>query len=178
MDGSNGSANIPKGSRDQFLEAYDHYAEAIYRHCYFRVFSAPRAEELVQDVFLKAWQYLGRGNRVVNMRALLYRIATNLVIDESRRRKAESLEALLEQRPEAEPGDEGGASLERRALARQIIASFSQLNEEEERLLVLRYVDDLDPREIAEILETNANNISVKLNHALQKVKAIVHPEL
>ena len=68
-----------------FGEAYDLYADAIYRHCFFRVYSKERAEELTQETFLKLWQYMNDGNEIENIRALAYRIATNLVIDDKRK---------------------------------------------------------------------------------------------
>ena len=160
-----------KSTEKQFLEAYDAHSEAIYRHCYFRVFSKERAEELVQDTFRKAWQYLSEGKDVKNIRALLYRIATNLIIDDSRKRKEESLEGMLENDATREPGDRGHLDMENKVLWKQVLAEMSTLDEDERALLVMRFVDDLDPKEIAEVLETNANNISVKISRAVKKLK-------
>ena len=70
--------------------------DAIFRHCYFRVFDRERARDLVQETFLKTWEYLTRGHDIENIRAFLYRVATNLIIDDSRRKKEISLEQLSE----------------------------------------------------------------------------------
>ncbi len=157
--------------RERFLDVYDRYADAIYRHCFFRVFSKPRAEELMQETFLRAWEYLGKGSEVRNMKAFLYRIATNLIIDESRKRKEVSLEALAESSHEFEPSSDGERDMERQVFIREIFEEFRRLGSGEQSLLVMRYVDDLDPKEIAEILGVSANNVSVRLNRALGKVK-------
>jgi RNA polymerase sigma-70 factor (ECF subfamily) len=94
-------------NRQQFLAAYDNYADAIYRHCFYRVFSKPLAEELTQDTFMKTWKYLEGGKQVENLRAFLYRVANNLIIDHSRKKKEERLDALLEKSADLEPAYDG-----------------------------------------------------------------------
>ena len=83
-------------TNDTFLTAYDKYADAIYRHCFFRVFSKEKAEELTQETFMRTWQYLEDGKEVLNLRAFLYRVANNLIIDHSRKKKEERLDNFHE----------------------------------------------------------------------------------
>src|SRR6185369_164461 len=87
----------------EFLEAYDTYADALYKHCFFRVYSATRAEELVQDTFMKTWDYLAKGKDIENLRAFLYKTANNLIIDYSRKKREISLEQQLAENPGWEP---------------------------------------------------------------------------
>ncbi len=57
---------------EQFLFAYEQFADAIYRYCFFRVANnAIVAEDLVQEAFTKSWQYMCAGNEVKNLRAFL-----------------------------------------------------------------------------------------------------------
>jgi RNA polymerase sigma-70 factor, ECF subfamily len=156
-----------------FLEAYDSYADAIFRHCYFRVFSKARAQELVQDTFMKTWEYLEGGKEVRNIRAFLYQVANNLIIDESRKRKEESLDALTEGEG-FEPASEEHIKVERAALHKEVLRHIHKLPQEDREVFVMRYVDDLDPREIAEILGTTPNAISVRLHRAVKAVQSLV----
>lgn len=157
-------------SENQFLEAYDAYAEALYKHCFFRVYSSARAEELVQDTFMKTWDYLRKGGQIDNLRAFLYKTANNLIIDHSRRKHETSLEQELEANPGWEPADQQPPP-EHQTLLRQVRDSLEQLPAEERQLLIWRYIDDLDPKDIALILEITPNNVSVKLNRAMQLLK-------
>ncbi|MEK7554593.1 MAG: RNA polymerase sigma factor [Patescibacteria group bacterium] len=157
--------------RKAFLEAYDRHADAIYRHCYFRVFSKARAEELVQETFMKTWDYLGKGGRVENMKAFLYRVATNLIVDESRKRKEASLDAMRESGDFNEPAGDGALDAEKLILMREVCSKIAELEPEDKAVIVMRYVDDLDPQEIAEVLEITPNNVSVRLNRAMKKLK-------
>lgn len=157
--------------RKNFLEAYEKYADAIYRYCFFRVFSRERAEELMQETFMKAWQYIYEGKKVDNMRAFAYRIATNLIIDDSRKKKEKSLDAVLEESDAFEPSYDGVREIETRATLKEIVLAMERLDEDERRVLTLRYLEDLDPKDIAEVLDISANNASVKINRALEKLK-------
>ncbi len=158
--------------RERFVEAYDRHADAIYRHCYFRVYSREKAEDLVQETFLKTWAYLSEGAQVDNLRAFLYRVANNLIIDDSRRRKEQSLEEVLESAPALEPS--AAPRLESEALFREVLEALDRLDAEDKEVVVLRYVDDLDPKEIAGILGITANNASVRLHRALEKLKRLI----
>ena len=164
--------------KDGFLAAYDAYADALYRHSYFRVFSKEKAEEFVQEAYFRAWQYIADESHkpVENMRAFLYRILNNLIIDASRKKKEESLDAMLEISPALEPSDNGARGIEQEAMFHDVLRVVQLLNEEDRELITYRYVDDLDPKDIAEIYETNANNISVRLNRAVAKLKQELNP--
>lgn len=161
-------------TEDQFLSAYDELADKLYRHCYFRVFSKERAEELVQDTFTKTWEYLAQGKKVDNMKAFLYRVANNLIIDNSRKKKEESLEALIEADRSQEPVTVTG-QMEQEVLLKQILETVKDLPEHYKQVLLMRYVDDLEPREIADMLHMPVNNVSVTIHRAVEALKKKVN---
>lgn len=120
---------------------------------------------------MKTWQYLNEGNDVENIRAFLYKVANNLIIDNSRKKKEESLDSILEENPQLEPAYRGDRDIESQILLKEIHEKMKYLEEEERNLITFRYFDDLDPKEIAEVLGISANNVSVKLNRALKKLR-------
>ena len=71
----------------EFLSAYEKYANDIYRHCYFRVYNKELAEDLTQETFIKTWKYIVAGQEIKNTKSFLYKVAVNLIIDHSRKRK-------------------------------------------------------------------------------------------
>ncbi len=125
----------------------------------------------MQEVFLKFWQYLEGGKEIKNAQGLLYRIADHSIIDEKRKRSAESLEALVEEK-EFDPSSAEHSDIETKVLYNEAIGELKTLREEERDIFVLRYVDDLDPKEIAELRGTTANTVSVQLNRITAKLKA------
>jgi len=156
--------------RDFFIKTYREHSEAIYRHLLFRIFSAERAEELMQEAFLKFWEYLEGGNEIRNARALLYRMADHLIIDEKRKRSAESLDKMMED-DGFDPEYPGHIEIELAALYKEALRELRTLRDEEQKIFVMRYLDDLDPKEIAEITGTTANTVSVTLNRIIKKLR-------
>ncbi len=169
-----GTSYYMERRQKEFLAAYDAHAEAIYRHVFFRVYSKTRAEELVQETFMKTWEYLRDGKHVENLRAFLYRVATNLVIDDVRKRKEVSLENLMEESDAWEPSVDGREAAERSVALRQVMETMQQLDDDAREILTLRYVDDLDPRDIAHTLGITPNNASVRLNRAMHELKKLM----
>jgi RNA polymerase sigma-70 factor (ECF subfamily) len=159
---------------DIFRKVYDDHSEALYRHAYFRVFSKSLAEELVQEAFLRYWEYSESGKEVLNPKAFLYRTLTNLIIDNSRRKKESSLDELMEDSAWAEPGYTDENMHEIKFEFEEVKVVMSSLSKEVQDLIVMKYVNDMDIKEIAAVLKTSPNNASVKLHRALEKLKKAV----
>lgn len=154
---------------EQFLEAYDAYADAIFRHCYFRVYDRERARDLAQETFTKTWEYLTTGKKVENLRAFLYRVANNLVIDESRKRRPVSLDELQEKG--FDPGERIDEALHARLDANAVLSLLDNLSPDYRQVIVYRFVDQLGPKEIAGLLDESENVISVRLNRAIKQLR-------
>ncbi len=150
-------------------EAYNLYADAIFRHCYLRLMRRERAKELMQDAFMKAYLYAQKGAEIENIRALLYRIANNLIVDDVRKAKEASLDALQE--AGFDPTGADDKSMASRLDGQQVMATLAHLSEEDRQIVTLRFVDELKPQEIAEILDLTPNVVSVRIHRALKELK-------
>lgn len=161
-----------KTSEQQFVKAYDDYLEAIFRFCFFKTNNRDLAKDLAQDTFIRAWSYIQEGNDVENIRALLYKIAGNAVIDWYRKRKGESLDNLME--AGFDPVDSGEAT-DKYAEMQAIYSKLGKLSEDDQQLIVWHYVEDLTPEEIARMLRQNKNNVSVRIHRAVVRLKKLLH---
>jgi len=155
-----------------FLEAFEAYADALYRHCYFRLSDKERAQDIVSDTFMKTWDYLIKGNTIDNFRPFLYRTLNHLIIDEYRKKKTESLDALIEERevPEGvfeELVDGSREEVEFTLDVKQIPELLKEMPKNHREVIVLRYIDGLMPAEIANILDAPVNTISVRIHRGL-----------
>lgn len=155
-------------------EAYDRYADAIFRHCYFRLGNRERAMELMQDTFCKAWEHLAKGRDIEHVQAFLYRIAGNLVIDEVRRLKRRPETSLEDLQEEGfDPSAEGGeAELQNAVDSAALLAQLEHLDQQSRDVLVMRFVDGLPPQEIAALLGVSANVVSVRIHRATKKLRS------
>ncbi len=158
---------------DEFLEAYDTYADAIFRHCYYRLFDRERARDIMQDTFMRAWEYMSKGEKVDNIRALLYRIANNLIIDYVRKKKETSLDAMQEEGFDPATDDDMTRAGDRLDGA-QAIEALKLLDDSHREVLVMRYVNGLEPAEIAKITGESANTVSVRLHRGLRKLRVLM----
>ena len=152
----------------KLLVAYDAHADAIFRHCYFKTGERELAQDMTQDVFLKAWSYLQQKHQILNMRAFLYRLADNLVIDWYRKRKSQSLDVLLDAGFEPVETD---TKIEEQAEVAHAFAKLRELDADDQKLLTLRFVEDFSPGEIAEILNESENTVSVRIHRAVKRLR-------
>jgi len=160
-------------TEEAFLKLYDDVAEPLFRHCYFRVSSRELAEDLTQEAFLRMWNYQAAGNAVENPKALLYRIAGNLIIDHYRRKKEVSLDVLAEDG--YDPAGDGADSILDQAEGQKALELLEKLEPQYREILTLRYVSDLSITEIAEVVGQSENAVSVRIHRGIQKLKTIFH---
>ena len=163
----------PEITQKEFLQAYETYSDAIFRYCYFQTSNREQSLDLAQDVFTKAWEYLAAGKTVTHMKAFLYRIASNAVIDWRRKKKSMSLDKLMEAGFDYSSGEDEVETKEVFFEAKQAVKMIGQLDEKYKEVLLLRYVDELSIKEIAETVGETENNVSVRIHRGLEQVKKI-----
>jgi RNA polymerase sigma-70 factor, ECF subfamily len=139
---------------DAFGELYMRYLDAIYRYIYFRVDDSRDAEDLTEQVFLKAWEALpGYERQGYPFTSWLYRIAHNTVIDHYRRQKAT---VALSPLPELELNSNQPNTLDQVIEAEEasmLAAAISQLPDEQQQVIVLRFIEGLRHAEIAQVMD-------------------------
>lgn len=165
-------SRIRSGDQAAFVETYELFAPKIYRHALFKTSSPEAAEDVLSETFLKAWEYVREhAGEVRHLRAFLYRIADNLIIDFYRKR-AKSAVPLTEEMEETLPVDARIAESADRALAGEAMAAMlKRLRSETRELLVMRYIDDLSIGEIAELTGKKKNAVYVALHRAVKELK-------
>jgi RNA polymerase sigma-70 factor (ECF subfamily) len=159
----------------QFLMAYEQYGDAIFRHCYFRVSDREKAKDLVQEAFTRAWQFIANGQEVQNMKAYLYQIANNLIIDHYRKKKDISLDGL--QDDGFDPGFDDREHLENFIAGKEAVGMLDQLDDAYRGVVIMRYIDDMPIQDIATIIGVSENVVSVRLHRALKKLRVLFNHE-
>ncbi len=164
-----------KRDTEAFGKLYDMHISRVYRHVYYMVGSAAEAEDLAAQAFLQAWtaieRYQIRGAPFVSW---VMRIAHNLGVSHLRSRKpgAELPEALVDQSREGNPED----VLQRQAEGDRVREAILQLRDEHRRVIILRFVQDLDYREVAEIVGKSVPAVRVIQHRALNALRKQMRP--
>jgi RNA polymerase sigma-70 factor (ECF subfamily) len=159
-------------ARDQeaFGALYDRHVVRVYRHIYYMVGNPAEAEDLTAQAFLQAWQAIPRyQTRAAPFVSWLLRIAHNLGVSylRSRKQNAELPETLIDhsrlQNPEA--------ALERRLNNERVREAILKLRDEHRKVIILRFVEDLEYREVAEILGKSVAAVRVIQHRALNALR-------
>jgi RNA polymerase sigma-70 factor (ECF subfamily) len=169
-------SQLVQRARQGDMQAYTHLIERHQQFVYnlaLRCLSLPAdAEDISQEAFLRAWQALPHFQQKSSFRTWLYRIVVNLCYNRAPQLKRQLAECdeheLLEQH--ATPDDVGQA-VEEAELRGWLQRQLELLSAHEKLLLSLRYQQELDYQEIAEIIQMPLGTVKVHLFRVKQKLK-------
>jgi RNA polymerase sigma-70 factor (ECF subfamily) len=154
-----------RGSWHRFLETYEPLRSQLYRYCRHLTRSPWDAEDLAQDTMARAFVTLGQmGEAPLNPRTWLMRVASNLWIDQLRRRRRERTEA------ERERASESGSPPDPMASREAAGTLIGQLSPQERAAVVLKDVFEFSLEEIAEALSTSVGAVKAALHRARGKL--------
>ena len=155
--------------------AHHDYDRMLNSHAFLKVHDRALSEDLVQDTFMKTWSYLVKGGKIEVMKAFLYHVLNNLIVDEYRKNKATSLDTLLEKGfVEPNTGDSGRIVdfLDGKAATLLI----QRLPEKYQKVMRMRYTQDLSLKEMSLITGQSKNSIAVQVHRGLSKLKLLHSP--
>ena len=152
-------------------KAHQDYEKGLNLHAFFKTHDHQIGEDLVQDTFLKTWSYLAKGGKIDLMKAFLYHILNNLIIDQYRKKKTSSLDALLEKG--FEPRVEDFVNLFNVLDGKVALLLISQLPKTYRKVVQMRYVEDLSLKEISAITGKSKNTIAVQVHRGIIKLKLL-----
>jgi RNA polymerase sigma-70 factor (ECF subfamily) len=145
-----------------FLETYEPLRADVYRYCRHLTRSPWDAEDLAQDTLARAFVTLAQmGHSPPNPRAWLFRVASNLWIDRTRRKREEPLVGGPR---------ETGATNDPRSAREAAGTLLGQLSPQERAAVVLKDVFDLSLEEVADALSTTVGAVKAALHRARGKL--------
>ncbi len=161
------------GDSEAFARLYDGYVERVYRYVFFRVADEQTAEDLTSQVFLKAWENLDRYRLGSSpFLAWLYTIARNQVIDHYRTRKEfVSLDDAVSLPAKDQDVDD---QIQSRFEVQAMRDALQFLTEEQQQVLILKFISGLDTREIAKNMNKSEGAIRALQMRALQALAKVI----
>jgi RNA polymerase sigma-70 factor (ECF subfamily) len=159
------------GSERAVEELFRRHWTALHRAAFLIVRDASAAEDIAQEAFLSALAALERFDRRRPFAPWLHRIAVNRAIDWSRARAVRREVASVEQRQEAVAAPPAGGALGERE---EILAALDELGAEQRAVIVLRYLLDYTPGEIARMLELPRGTVNSRLRRALDRLALLL----
>ncbi len=161
-----------KHDPEAFARLYDRFVDKIYKYIYYKVGAKSDAEDLTAQVFLKAWEAIGR-YRVTErpFSAWLYRIAHNLVVDHFRtKRDAVPIEeATRLEEKQADLDDLTEAHLTAETLQRAI----NRLTHDQQQVIILRFLEGYSTEQVAEIMGKGQGAVRTLQHRALAGLERV-----
>jgi len=160
-----------KGDGNAFGKLYDEYLPRIYRFIFLKTGRKQDAEDITHQVFLNAWQNMGGyKSKGFPFSSWLYRIASNAVIDHYRtRREHRDIETVPEDAVAETPDFEN--RLDTAFELELVKTALNRLEEDQQNILLMKFVDELSNKEIAEALGKNEGTVRVIQHRALKQLK-------
>jgi RNA polymerase sigma factor (sigma-70 family) len=163
------------GDESAFNQLVLRYQERIYWVARRFVSDHEAADDIAQDVFVKAYESLRSFRAESSLYTWLYRIAVNIALNALRRQKVKEffrIDELFEAEDTGtEAPDEAVEREEDRALIEQAIA---RLPNKQRSVFVLRFYEEMPYEEIAKILKTSVGGLKANYFHAVRKIQEYV----
>jgi RNA polymerase sigma-70 factor, ECF subfamily len=164
------------GHEMMLSSAHRDFESGMNKYSFYKIHDQALGEDLVQDAFLKTWNYLLKGGKIETVKSFLYHILNNLIVDQYRKQKhkTDSLDELID------AGFEPSWSESERQFdifdGKAASLLINDLPLIYQAIMRMRYIQDLSLEEMSVITGQSKNTIAVKLHRGLGKLKSLYMP--
>ena len=157
--------------RAEFEELYQRHSREVWALAYARWLNADTAMDITQEAFLRLWKQWEAGEKILNPRAWLIRVARNLAEDHAK----SAFRRNGTHPPQTMNGVQGHdplplESLEREETFARLREVLGQMPKADREILTLRYALEYDTGEIANLLSINTTAVHMRLSRARQRL--------
>jgi len=163
---------------EAFGQLYEEHFDRIYRYIVLRVRNQADAEDMTQQVFLKALGHIGSYRyKGMPFSSWLFRIAHNQVVDHWKKKSREKARAIpLDEIDEAKtlPSDDPAILAEQKLSLEQLAAACERLSDGQREVISLRFAGGLSVAEAAKVMGKSEGAVKVQQHAALVKLRRIL----
>ncbi len=174
---------VREGDTTAYRGLVEKYQTRVYQLIYGMVRNQEDARDLAQDAFVKAYDNLHRFRLESSFYTWIYRIASNVAIDFLRKQKRRGTTEFDEQiaardadgaMVEQHHQDSPSKTLERKRLYARIMDAMQELPEDQRQVILLRELDGLSYKEIADVMEIPEGTVMSRLYYARKKLQKML----
>jgi len=161
------------GDSNAFGRLYDMHVDRVYKHIYYRVGNITDAEDLTQEVFIRAWQAIKRYKKTARpFIAWLIRISHNLVVDFYRSNKDRTYLDfdVIASGSDSNPEHIAEVQFDRREIRRAIL----ELPGDQQQVVMMRFIEGFSYAEIASSIGKSEGAVRVIQHRALTRLRKIL----
>lgn len=158
--------------RGAFVTLYNCHIERVYRHVFYLVADRAAAEDITQEVFIKAWKHIHKYKVMgAPFIAWLSSIARNLIADHYRKKKRNNSVPLKEETLAGTSKDNPESITEANLWNSQIRNAVLKLKGVKQKVIIMRFIDELSYKDVARTLKKSEGAIRVIQYRALKELK-------
>ena len=162
-------------NKEPFEAVYEKQFSGIYNFVYAQLMHKERTEDLVSEVFIKAYaHYDGYDPSKASVRTWLTNIARNTLIDMYRKNSSKSFVSLDDEENYVEPSYEDEYEIFHEASEKEVLSILNKLAPDERELLGMIYFQNMKNDEIGQVLGINAKAVSARHHRLLKKCRDMV----
>jgi len=161
-----------EGDMEAFGCIYELYFTPVFRYIFFRLNNKHEAEDLTQTVFIKFYEssanFVEMGK---NPLAYFFTIARNAVIDHSRKKKEIVMEDSVLEAEAGRMNEDHLKKMERKEICAKVKEALGRLSGEQQEVMILRFINDLSNKEIAEFTGKSEAAIRQSQSRAIRSLR-------
>jgi len=166
-------------NQSAFSQLVNRYREKLLR--YIRRISGvslEESEDMLQNIFIKAYLNLNDFDSGLKFSSWIYRIAHNEVIDNYRKRQARpqllDIDIKDSQIKELAGSTDLLEELARQELKQEIRVAISKINYKYQEIIILKYIEEKDYQEISDIIKKPLGTVASRMNKAKAELKKVL----
>lgn len=163
-------------SKDHFKKLFEAHNDAVFRYLAYQLNDRERALEMTQEVFMNTWRHLSSGKTIDYEKTFLFKIARNLFINEIRTDKTTASLETLQDTTHFEPTDTA-ISPELYSEHQELLQYLEHIAHSYKEVLILRYIEGMTVKDIAQLLNEKETNISMRIKRGLEKLHTLYSPK-
>ena len=165
-----------RGDTDAFEQVYDFYVSRIFRFAFLKIGNKENAEDLTSETFMRFWTFI-RKEKVTADTAepILYKIARNRIIDFYRKKEIVTMEIDEELAGSiADKQSDFISKLINREEIKEMMELLREIKDEYQEIIILRFVEELEIEEIANITGKTKGSVRVLSHRALKSLEKVM----
>lgn len=164
---------IQKGDKEKFGMLIDRYSQKLTRYCKKFFYDQHNIEDMVQEVFLRAYQNILSFHTDQKFSSWIYRIAHNSFVNALKKKSRNPLYFFDFDSFIAHPvhEDETKNEIDRKSIRKTLDKGLKKLKPSYREILILYYIEDLEYKEIGDILHIPMGTVGIRLSRAKAQLK-------
>lgn len=165
--------SVLAGNKQAYAHIINQYKNPLYALVLRMTRNPQTAQDLVQEIFIKVYEQLGKYDQKGSFSSWIYRVATNHCMDEFRKKSYQTKQVEIEDEQVVNYNHPEIVFLKKEK-SRQLEKLIAMLPEDERLIILMRFVNELSYQEISELLTIPLSDVRNKLHRAKKKMRMTV----